>query len=452
MLNLGCKIKVFETDRTTLLRTGTMYEFTYAYDINIKSNVQAFTDTAEVKIPKKIVVNQLNSRLGFEIQKQLPFELETQSIYQFLRQDNAIEIYLGYNGDLKPAFRGYITQVKGDAPVCLYCEDEMYLLKKDKMERNAQENEFNELQNPISLGSSKTLKGPEIIEVLTSRLNELGIVSEIYIDTTLGSLIVNREMSIAKFLKKLRAEYTIFSFFKLEGDKNVLHITNNPHLYSAEEINKVVENDANSSANQGDITGLVNDTISRLAVIPQNLLRDAINTLGIPDIRNFFTRNDGFLGEARFRFFYNIISDDLKLDEQEVKKIRMRVEKYFVNSNTPIYEETGGPMDGELVETYILHDNENELPTNTIKFRKKELEVRAELKNFLNLRFVEKKKDGLKGSFVTFGEPFVRPTDRVILEDAEDAEKNGTFQVDAVNRSFGTRGYRQEITVGRRVS
>ncbi len=439
MLNLNCKIKVYETNEK-LERTNTMYEFEYAYSITIVSNVETFTDTAELKIPKKVVINQLNNRLGIEITKQLPFDLETQSIYQYLKQDNAIEIYLGYNGALKPAFRGYITSVKGDAPVCILCEDDMYRLKKDKMEASTAPNPYSDLQNPIVSGASRTLKGTEIKTQLETRLKVLGITHEIYMEDTLGSLIVNRKTSIAMFLKKLKTDYGIFSFFKLQDKKNVLIVTNNPHLYSA--------NDVSTAINANNASGIS----SQLTVVPQNLLRTAINTLGIQDVIDFFRREDGFLGEARFRFFYNIISDNLKLDEQEVKKIRMRAEKYFVNSNTPIFEETGAPSDGDLVQTFTIHDNENELPRDNLAYRKKEQEVLAELKTFVSLRFLEKKKNGLKGSFITFGEPFVRPTDRVILEDAEDAEKNGTFQVEAVKRSFGMGGYRQEIKVGRKVS
>jgi hypothetical protein len=73
------------------------------------------------------------------------------------------------------------------------------------------------------------------------------------------------------------------------------------------------------------------------------------------------------------------------------------------------------------------------------------------LYQFAALRAMESKPSGLEGSFLTFGEPFVRPTDKVILENAKDKEKNGTFQVEKVERSYGEGGYRQRIYVGRRV-
>jgi hypothetical protein len=73
------------------------------------------------------------------------------------------------------------------------------------------------------------------------------------------------------------------------------------------------------------------------------------------------------------------------------------------------------------------------------------------LYQYAALRAMESKPSGFEGSFLTFGEPFVRPTDQVILENAKDKEKNGTFQVEKVERSFGENGYRQRIFIGRRV-
>ncbi len=436
MLNLNCKIKVYETDKA-LKPTDRMYEFGYAYSITIDSTYDKFTDTAEIKIPKKIVINQLNSTLGFEVLKQLPIGPKVQSIYEYLKQDNYIEIFLGYNGDYKPAFRGYITEVKGDAPVCIKCEDLMYLLKKTKMVLDSQVDN-DDAQNKISENPSEMVRPSEIKTKLEEKLDELGIdYDPIQIENNLSSLIINRKSSVANYLKCLKEEYKIYSFFKLEKDSSKLHITNNPDVFSVDEINNFTETYKNTP--KGEIA------------IPKTLLNKAISILGIRDVLDFFSRNDGFIGQGRFRFFYNIISDELKVIKEEVKTVRMRAEKYFINSNTPIFVELGDPGDGELVETFTLHDNENELPIQEALYQQEEQRIKAELNTFLSVRLAKEKQTGLTGSFTTFGEPFMRPTDRVILEDAEDEDKNGVFQVKHVKRTYGTSGYRQVITVGRRV-
>lgn len=437
MLNLNCKIKVYETDEN-LKPTDRMFEFDFAYGITIDSCYDKFTDTAEIKIPKKIVVNQLNSTLGFEVLKQLPIGPKIQSIYEYLRQDNYIEIFLGYDGDYKPAFRGYITEVKGDAPVCIKCEDLMYLLKKTKMVLDSEANN-EDIKNKISENPSQMIRPSEIKPKLEQKLDELGIeYAPIQIEDNLSALIIDRKSSVAKYLKCLKDEYKIYSFFKLEKDSSKLHITSNPDVFSVDEIQNFTETYKNTP--KGEIA------------IPKELLNKAISILGIRDIVDFFTKDDGFIGQGRFRFFYNIIKDDLKVNREEVKTVRMRAEKYFINSNTPIFVELGDSDDGELVETYTLHDNENELPINDVLYRQEEERVKAELNTFLGLRLAKEKQTGLTGSFETFGEPFMRPTDRIVLEDAEDEEKNGIFQVKEVKRSYGTSGYRQVITVGRRIT
>ena len=127
MFSLNCKIKIFETDED-LKPLGDVFEFSHVKDIEIYSSRKNFTDTAMVKMPKLVVINQLNNSLGVEIARRLPIDLKPRSIYEFFKEDYYIEIFLGYDGDYKPAFRGYIKAVKGDAPVCIECEDYMYFL------------------------------------------------------------------------------------------------------------------------------------------------------------------------------------------------------------------------------------------------------------------------------------------------------------------------------------
>ena len=156
------------------------------------------------------------------------------------------------------------------------------------------------------------------------------------------------------------------------------------------------------------------------------------------------------MGSARFRFKHNIISDDLRVVEEKVKNTRIRVEKYFKNSNTPIQIEIGD-KEGALEKTYVLHAQDEDLPNDPILFKAESLKVASQLVQYAAFRALEKRVSGLEGSFTTFGEPFIRPTDRVTLDNAEDREKNGTFQVKKVTRTYGLNGYRQKIELGRKI-
>jgi hypothetical protein len=110
-----------------------------------------------------------------------------------------------------------------------------------------------------------------------------------------------------------------------------------------------------------------------------------------------------------------------------------------------------GDPNGQLTKTHVLHNDTDDLPNDPTAFKKATTEIASELYQYAALRAMESKPSGFEGSFLTFGEPFVRPTDKVILENAKDKEKNGTFQVEKVERTFGENGYRQRIFIGRRV-
>lgn len=437
MFSLNCKIKVFETDKD-LNPTNTVYEFDHVKDINIESGYDMFTDTATILMPKTVVESQLNNSLGIQIARRLPIDLKPKGVHEFFKQDSYIEIFLGYDGNFKPAFRGYITSVKGDAPVCIKCEDFMYVLKKHKMVPDAEAENLDDCFNPTSANPS-TVINESIKDLITKRLDKLPIKIPFKCEITVDDVcefVADRSLNIVQLLGVLKEKYQIYSFFKLGEEQSVLTITNNPMIYTTKELERIT-----------DKFSILSDGIS----LPKSILKRVLSQTGITDVRNFFRRDNTFIGEGEFRFHYNIIADQLKVIDLNVRKVRVRVEKYFLNSNTPIFVEHGDEG-GELLKTYKIHDNKNELPKQEIKFKKDTQEVKAELTNFASLRLAEIKKTGLTGSFTTFGEPFMRPTDRVFLADAEDEEKNGVFQVDKVVRNYGLNGYRQEITLGRLVS
>ena len=58
----------------------------------------------------------------------------------------------------------------------------------------------------------------------------------------------------------------------------------------------------------------------------------------------------------------------------------------------------------------------------------------------------------MEGTLTLFGIPFVRKGDVVRLTDKDRPERDGKrFRVDAVTYGFGTGGYRQEVTLGKRI-
>lgn len=131
-----------------------------------------------------------------------------------------------------------------------------------------------------------------------------------------------------------------------------------------------------------------------------------------------------------FEFEENII-DDSDLSYQRETDIRLKVKAESINSRTN--ERTTieiGDDDGAQKDFKIQNATE------------------AELKTFAELKLKEFKYEGYRGTFTTLGESYVQAGDAARLTSKMYPEKNGTYQVVSVNRTFGMSGYRQKIELG----
>lgn len=150
--------------------------------------------------------------------------------------------------------------------------------------------------------------------------------------------------------------------------------------------------------------------------------------------------------EIVFQFQENIISDNLEYRRKD--DVRIGVKAYSIDeqeldettkdgktkTKKTRLEAIVGPQDGEVRTLYFWD-------IKTVA----ELEKQA--KSRLNRIYYE----GFYGSFVTFGLPFVRQGDAVVLRDAILPERNGTYLVKKVEYEFGQDGYRQIIHLDIRI-
>ncbi|OMQ11832.1 hypothetical protein [[Flexibacter] sp. ATCC 35103] len=430
MLKLNAKIRVYETVK--LIPTPKFYEFTYVKNVDISSSYKSLTDTATIVMPQKVYTDTK----GFDQSLFTIANGTEKTIHDFFKLENFIEIFLGYDGDYKPAFRGYITGVQADINAVITCEDAMYAFKKVKAVKDDDVQDKNDTLNFVATNPTTNVENFNPKTFFEKRIKELKLPFKVNaLDEELGNIMINRNQSLAQVFEMLK-EKGIFTYFKIEDAAPVLTITNNPQQHTAVELAGFIDRNFIKSPLAGALVKkLINQGISLLSA----QLSKATQSL-----------SDRFLGQVRFRFRYNIIEDKLVVVKESTKNTRLRVEKYFKNSNTPIYIELGDP-NGQLTKTHVLHNDTDDLPNDPTAFKKATTQIASELYQYAALRAMESKPSGFEGSFLTFGEPFVRPTDQVILENAKDKEKNGTFQVEKVERSFGESGYRQRIFIGRRV-
>lgn len=127
----------------------------------------------------------------------------------------------------------------------------------------------------------------------------------------------------------------------------------------------------------------------------------------------------------------NIISDS-GLEQQRAENMRLRIKVVSMQPNNKKIKVEVGDADGEHRTIHC--------------YGKSEAEAKA-----WGLQEIKRlKRDGLKGSFTTFGYKLVDKLDSIGIK--IDGNKMGVYQTKKNVIKYGAGGYRQEITLGLRVS
>lgn len=127
----------------------------------------------------------------------------------------------------------------------------------------------------------------------------------------------------------------------------------------------------------------------------------------------------------------NII-DDTQLESQNAADVKIKVKAVSLMSDNKKVKCEVGDADGEV---RTVHTYNKKLPELTA-WAKQELQ--------------RLKRDGLTGSFTTFGGDLVDKLDNIGI--VIDGERKGVYQVDKNVIKYSTGGFRQEITIGARVA
>lgn len=160
-------------------------------------------------------------------------------------------------------------------------------------------------------------------------------------------------------------------------------------------------------------------------------------------IRSFFRYEDGapvlycevlFERDTRpaqvFKTGLNIISDQ-SLQQQKAENMRLRVKAVSLMPDNKKIKVEVGDADGEHRTLHTYNKTE------------------SELKAWAEQEIKRLKRDGLTGSFTTFGHTLVDCLDAIGI--VIDGVKSGVYQVKKNIVKYGDGGYRQEITLGLRV-
>lgn len=101
---LQCEIEIIHDGKTV--------RFDYCTGITIQTSCRSLTDTAELRVPRKMRWNG-------------------HPITDYVRRNDGIAIRIGYRDHgLQSAFKGYVSSVENGTPVVIRCENQMRLFKQ----------------------------------------------------------------------------------------------------------------------------------------------------------------------------------------------------------------------------------------------------------------------------------------------------------------------------------
>lgn len=264
-----------------------------------------------------------------------------------IKRGDKISVWLGYDDNLQLAFSGYVLRKGFKAPIEIFCEDEMFMLK----------------QTPCVKKSYKNVD-------IQTLLKEQNLPYDIKVlgEQNIGQYRANFE-TVAELLAHLK-ENNIRTFFRIEDNKPVLYC---------------------------------------------GVLFDHGN-----EMRQVFATG------------VNIISDS-SLDEQKAEdvKIKLKVVSLQPDNKNKIKIEVGD-ADGEKRTLHCYGKTE------------------AEAKAWGEQELERLKRDGLTGSFQTFGHVLLDVLDVIGIK--IDGERKGKYQVAKNTITYGSSGFRQDITLGARAA
>lgn len=113
-------------------QAGVTYRLRGLHHYEAKKSVHQIVQTCKITLPLSVLMQ--NNDL-----------LQRTKLIDKIQEGDKITIYLGYNGNNKKEFEGYIKRINPKMPLELECEDEMYLLRKIRLKRNFQKNDIKEV-------------------------------------------------------------------------------------------------------------------------------------------------------------------------------------------------------------------------------------------------------------------------------------------------------------------
>jgi len=376
-----------------------IFSFNFCNEFSVKTSWVDLTNDCKITFPKNVYVLDANG-----VRQPLGGIQSSVQVDNLFQRGDKVTIKYGYiETTPQPieVFEGYISKVTSKKPIQLECEDNMWLLKQTPIPRQL-------------WPASKPLQ-----ELLSSLLTPLGLTVDTTAAISVGSIIIENE-TVAQFLIRIRKDFHIESVFV--GNKLILGfdpyagITPNPDVYKFTFQGNIISDELDWQRK---------DDVKLSAVV------QSINTV-----------SNG----------YN------KKGEVKTKKEHLSVLVYNNSDGTFSYvekkkgEDLPANVEGER-RTLFFPSTLDEEALALLSPSQKDAYLASKVvtaKTLADLGTATLKKyyySGFKGKFTTFAHPYVKIGDKIYIEDARMPDRNGYYNVKAVEYTGGVAGHRQIITL-----
>lgn len=137
---------VLNADIQVITQTGTI-KFSRVNEVEIESSAKVLEDTATIRIPTTA-----------RLERQGEFISEVETAKQFAVGDQ-VAINLGYNGDVREEFYGYISRILPGTPLEIQCIDAVWLLRRKNCKGSFKNLDLADLLEEILNGTGIELRG-----------------------------------------------------------------------------------------------------------------------------------------------------------------------------------------------------------------------------------------------------------------------------------------------------
>ena len=153
------------------------------HEVKVKKSIHSFVDTAVISLPTSAIITNTEGLMR-----------ESVDTAAKISQGDPVTIHLGYDGDLKEEFKGFVSRVNYTTPCQIECEGYSYLLRQKTF--------------------AKAWKDPKAKAILAELTAGSGIkLSDEIPDISLhGKMVLNTETALAGF-EELKKVYGLLVYF-----------------------------------------------------------------------------------------------------------------------------------------------------------------------------------------------------------------------------------------------